>query len=122
VTINLSAPGLIPATATVTPSPDSSPVHFYLDLFTECALRVRVPRLAAVELTAERFETARGAWEEASHSHGSPVAVTDEWLERRVGQLRPGRWRMRDKLSGAVSTEVELGPDQRAGVVTLLGQ
>jgi hypothetical protein len=122
VTINLSAPGLIPATATVTPSPDSSPVHFNLDLFTECALRVRVPRLATIELTAERFETASGAWEEASHSHGSPVAITDEWLERRVGQLRPGRWRMRDKLSGAVSTEVELGPDQRAGVVTLLGQ
>ena len=50
-----------------------------------------------VELSAERFETASGAWEETSHSLGSPVAVTDEWLERRIGQLRPGRWRLVEK-------------------------
>lgn len=119
VTINFNAPGLIPATATVTPSSDGSPVHFNLDLFTECALRVRVPRLSAVELTAERFETASGAWEEASHSLGSPVAVTDEWLERRVGQLRPGRWRLVEKRSGVRSTEIELSAELREGSVEI---
>lgn len=121
-TIVASAPGLSIANASVKPAADGSTVHFRLDLERGNEVTVLCPRFREVELVPERFDSEQNLWAPLVGTTSHIVTMNEQCTQRRIEGLRAGRWRMRDKESGAVSTEVELGPDHRTGVVTLLGQ
>lgn len=121
-TIVVSAPGLSIANASLKPTADGSTVHFRLDLERGKEVTVLCPRFREVELVPERFDSEQNLWAPLVGTTSHIVTMNEQCTQRRIEGLRSGRWRMRDKQSGAVSTEVELGPDHRAGVVTLLGQ
>jgi hypothetical protein len=121
-TIVASAPGLSIANASLKPAADGSTVHFRLDLERGNEVTVLCPRFRDVELVPERFDSEQNLWAPLVGTTSHIVTMNEQCTQRRIEGLRAGRWRMRDKQSGAVSTEVELGPDNRAGFVTLLGQ
>lgn len=123
VRVTLTSESTVTASALLTPNSDGSTTELRLDLKSNLKLALTLPWQASVDLVAERLDPELRQWI-SSNVIRATIAGTGEnlQLEYSFSELAAGRWRMRDKQSGAVSTEVELGPDHRTGVVTLLGQ